>query len=135
MRFVVLLCLLCVAACRGDETLTAYGAAGSDWVLTELDGQKFDARAVVQFPEQGKVQGIGPCNSFSARQTAPYPWIEIDQVASTKRGCADQKEEARFLKALTQMTLVEVSGPVLILSNDLGRRMIFRARPPAAQTR
>ncbi|MBC7178797.1 MAG: META domain-containing protein, partial [Roseovarius sp.] len=36
-------------------------------------------------------------------------------------------EEALYLTALAEMTLVEVLGDVMILSNDAGREMVFRA--------
>jgi hypothetical protein len=36
------------------------------------------------------------------------------------------KSETEFLGALARMTLAEVLGPVLILSNDEGESMVFQ---------
>jgi heat shock protein HslJ len=51
-------------------------------------------------------------------------------LASTRAICPDLAAEQRFLAALSGMTLAEVSGPVLILSNDTGDRLEFRLITP-----
>lgn len=128
MRPVVLFPLLSLlAACTGDETLSAYGAADKTWVLTEIDGQPFAARATLGFPEPGRLAGQAPCNTYSGEQTAPYPWFEARQILSTKAACKDLQQEQLFLSALSTMTLSEVSGDVLVLSTPEGREMVFKA--------
>jgi heat shock protein HslJ len=42
--------------------------------------------------------------------------------------CPDLAAESQYLTALGEMTLAEVSGPTLILSNDAGRSMVFTAQ-------
>lgn len=114
--------------CVGDETLRAYGAADQDWHLQSIDGAAFAAQAVIRFPDRNVIAGEGPCNSFSGRQEAPYPWFEVTAIAATKRACPDLQHESRFFAALQSMTLSEVSGSVLILSTPEGREMVFAAR-------
>jgi len=116
--------------CTGDETVSGYGAAGTTWRLVELDGARFPARATLTFPEEGRIAGDGPCNAFTADQTAPYPWFDAERIAATRRACPDLDAEAAFFSALEAMTLAEVAGDVLILSNDTGRQMVFNAAAP-----
>lgn len=126
MRLLAALPLLLASACLGDESVARYGAAGKVWVLEELDNAPFTARATLEFNGQEEVNGRAPCNGFGARQTAPYPWFKLGPIRATKRACPDLKAEGVFFKALGEMSLAEVSGDVLILSNDAGRSMVFK---------
>lgn len=118
---------LALPQCARDETLSAYGAADRTWVLVEIDGQQFSSRATVNFSSAGHIEGEGPCNAFSGRQTAPYPWFEVRELAVTRRACPALNAETKFLRALQNMTLAEVLGDTLILSNDQSSQMIFRS--------
>lgn len=124
---IALTMLLLLNICQGDETLTAYGASDRTWVVTEIDGQPFSARATISFPEQGRFGGQGPCNTYGGAQTAPYPWFQIEAIRSTKRACADLQAENRYFDALRAMTISEVSGATMVLSNEAGREIVFRA--------
>ncbi|PCJ10139.1 MAG: META domain-containing protein [Rhodobacteraceae bacterium] len=126
-RVILSLSLLLMTACRGDETIAAYGADDMEWQLTELDGQPFAATATLRFPEPGRLTGAAPCNSYSAVLDAPYPWFDAQNLSVTRMVCEDQKAENQYLQALQGMTLSEVSGGTLILSNDGGREMLFTA--------
>ncbi|MFK7869705.1 MAG: META domain-containing protein [Roseobacter sp.] len=120
--------LLGLSACDKDETITAYGAAGKTWSLVELDGEAFPASATLTFPEPGQFSGRAPCNSFSGSVTVPYPWFEAGPVAATRAFCQDQEAEDRFFQALGAVTIAEVAGDTLELSNpDDGRSMVFKA--------
>jgi len=123
----IALCALVVAGCRQDETVGAYGGADRVWVLSEVDGAPFSQRATMSFPEAGKIAGKAPCNSYAGAMTAPYPWFEAEKLAVTRMACPDLQAETAFFDALSAMTLSEVSGDTLILSNDVGREMLFRA--------
>lgn len=121
-----LLFLLFLGLCdRPDETLSGYGAEQATWVLISIDGAPYPARATLTFPEEGKIAGNAPCNSYFGAQSAPYPWFEAPNIASTKRACPDLAAETEYFKALSQMTISEVSETTLILSNDAKRTMIF----------
>lgn len=130
MRILALILLVLNAACRGDETVAAYGAGDSLWHLTEIDGAAFSARATLGFPEAGRIAGEAPCNAYSGRMEAPYPWFAATEIAATRRACPDLAAEAVFFAALSEMTLAEVAGDTLILSTPGAREMVFaRAQP------
>ncbi len=117
--------VLALAGCAGDEGVRAYGAAEMTWVLASIDGVKVPSSATLEFPEPGRVSGQGPCNRWSATQTAPYPWFKLGPVAATRMACPDIKAEQLFFAALAEMTISEVSGRVLVLNNEAGREMVF----------
>lgn len=127
MRAAALALLFGLSLCDGDETASGHGAAGATWVLAELDGAAFPARATLAFPEPGSIAGEAPCNRYFARQSVPYPWFRAEAIVATRRACADLAAETRYLRALEAMTLVEVAGDVLILRDEAGREMVFRA--------
>ncbi len=120
---------LALAACQKDETLTGYGGADAVWQLVEVNGQSFSARAEIEFPAEGDVTGQGPCNSFSGKQTLPYPWIKIENLAATRAACPDLEAEGAFFAMLMAASQVEIAGDTMILSSDHNLQMIFTAQP------
>ena len=126
MRLALLLPLLLSALSCGDETISGYTDRGAVFQLRELDGAHYPARATLSFPEEGQVAGEGPCNSFRASQSAPYPWFAPGPIAATRRACPDLEAESRFFAALSEMTLIEAQGDTVILTNEAGREMVFR---------
>ena len=126
MRIVAILLALGLAGCA-DETISGFTDPDATYRLTEIGGAPFPAEATISFPEQGRASGQGPCNTWSAEQTAPYPWFLLGPILSTKRGCADLDAEARFFEALSAARFAEVSGGVLILTDEAGGEMVFRA--------
>ncbi|WP_425046623.1 META domain-containing protein [Primorskyibacter sp. S87] len=127
MRLLIFLPLIGLSTCESDETVAAYGAAGPTWQLQSLDNTSFSADASLQFEDGGKISGKGPCNSFSAAQTAPYPWFEVSDLVATSASCPSLEAEGAYFAALMAMTQSEVSGNVLILRNDAGHEMLFKA--------
>jgi heat shock protein HslJ len=115
-----------ISACQ-DETLSGFVGDASRWELVELDVNRFEASATLDLREQGRVSGSAPCNSYSASQSAPYPWFELGAIMSTKRACQALADETAFFRALKSMTISEVSGGSLILSNEAGGQMVFSA--------
>ena len=125
---------LALAACGGSETVTQYGGADYTWQLQEIDGSAVDYGASLVLAEGGKVTGQGPCNSFLATQDAPYPWINIQVDVVEQIYCPDIDREEAYLTALQEMSLVEVSGPNMVLSNDAGREMVFSGQTADVQS-
>ncbi|MEE9388071.1 MAG: META domain-containing protein [Paracoccaceae bacterium] len=117
-----------LAACLNDETVSGFADTQATYHLEEMNGVAFGARATISFPEQGLIRGRAPCNSYSAEQRAPYPWLEMGPIAATRALCADFPAETRFFNALTAMTQIEVLGDLLILRSDTGAEMVFRSR-------
>ncbi len=127
IRVMLLLPMLALFQCNSDETVAAYGASDRTWVLQEIDGQPFESSALLQFPEDGRIAGNGPCNSYSGTLNAPYPWFEIQDLTATRAACSGLEAEGIYFAALLAMTQSEVSGGVLILRNDAGHEMVFKA--------
>ncbi|HCQ58707.1 MAG TPA: META domain-containing protein [Sulfitobacter sp.] len=125
--FLILAALSALPQCQSDETVRAYGGGDKTWVLVELDGTPFDARATLTFPEAGKIAGQAPCNAYSAAMTVPYPWFDAGHIAATRRACPDIAAETAFLNALGDVTISDVLGDTLILSDESGERLIFKA--------
>ncbi len=117
-----------LAAYLVDETVSGY-ADGEVYRLIELDGAPFTARATLDVSTPGQVSGEGPCTRFSAAQSVPYPWIEIGPIRATKRACPQLAEEAVYFTALSEMSLAEALGNILILTNDKGRELVFQIMP------
>ena len=125
VRFALTLPLLGLMQCGADETVAAYGAADRTWNLQEIDGQPFEASALLRFPEEGRIEGNAPCNSYSGVLSAPYPWFEIQDLTATRAACGGLEAEGFYFAALLAMTQSEVSGDVLILRNEDGNEMVF----------
>jgi len=123
LALVVLTALL--AACRQDETISAYAGRGSVWQLTEVDNRPADSNATIGFPGEGRITGKAPCNSYTAGQDAPYPWFSFADLVATKTACPALDAESAYFAALVRMTFAEVQGDVLILSGEGGRSMTF----------
>lgn len=128
MRMIFAVTLLLSACGIRDETVTAYGGAGQVWVLEKIDGVQFQERATISFPQESVVEGKGPCNQFTAKQNAPYPWFELSDISATLMACDNLSAEATYFKALESMELVEVLGSVMLLKTASGREMVFRAQ-------
>ena len=109
----------------GDETISGYADRTAVYNLIELGGAPFTATATIAFPEPGRAAGEGPCNTWFASQSAPYPWIEFGPIGATRRACPELEAEARFFEALSQVSLAEVLGPVLILTTEAGEELVF----------
>ncbi|NVO57458.1 META domain-containing protein [Rhodobacteraceae bacterium B1Z28] len=126
-RLILTLPLLAVFQCDRDESVAAYGAADQTWILQEINGQPYPASALLQFPEAGRIEGNAPCNSYQGTLAAPYPWFEIKDLTATRAACAGLEAEGFYFAALMAMTQSEVAGDVLILRNEDGYEMVFKA--------
>jgi heat shock protein HslJ len=124
-RFFLSLPIL-LAACLKDETISGYVDQTATFQLVEINGAKFTATATLSFPEQGRISGQAPCNSYNATQTAPYPWFELGPIRATLSTCPEMAEENEFFETLTRMTLIETLADVVILRNDEAEEMLFR---------
>ncbi len=126
MNWLAILCsFLGLSACAGDETISGFADPASAYGLQSIDGEPFGSVATISFPGAGRVEGRAPCNAYSASQTAPYPWFELGLMRATRMACGDLPAEREFFAMLATMTLAEVSGDVLILSNPDGAEMVF----------
>ena len=118
---------LVLANCVTDETISGFIEPSAVFQLAEIDGVPFNSTATISFPEEGRISGRGPCNSYSARQSAPYPWFKISPVMATRQACGALAQEIEFFEKLGQMTQIEVAGSVLILWGDAGGELVFQS--------
>lgn len=114
-----------LAACRQDETISAYAGKGSVWRLSAIDDVPVSTAATIGFPKEGRIAGEAPCNGYSAGQGAPYPWFSATDIVATRAGCPALQAENAYFTALALMAFAEVQGDVLILSGEGGRSMTF----------
>ncbi len=127
MKHFSLAVLVLLAACNEDEAVSGYVDDNTIFALQSINEQPFQASATIDLSETGKVSGEGPCNSYSAEQSAPYPWFDLGPIAATERACEDLSAEVTFFQALQSMTIAEVNGPIIILTNDAKEEMVFEA--------
>jgi len=127
MKYLAIFALFYVAACQSDETVTAYTQGATVFRLVSIDDTAFPASATIDLTKAGKISGRGPCNSYFADQSVPYPWFDAGPIASTRMACPALNLETIFFEALGAMTLAETAGRTLILSTDTGREMVFQA--------
>ena len=109
-----------------DETISGY-APYERYVLTELDGQAFVGDVTIEFSEEGRVSGQGPCNRYFAEQLAPLPWFELGPIGATKMACPHLNLETKFFSALSRARFAESLGEVLTLSDENGVILTFKA--------
>lgn len=123
-----LITALTMTACTPDESISKFTDSTAEYHLVTLDGAPFEGRATIQFPEPGQVVGQAPCNRYFSTQTKPYPWFGLEGIGATRMACPELDLEGAFFAALESMSLAEVAGGTLILSNADGRQMVFEAR-------
>ena len=122
-----LLAVIGLSACREDETVSGYLDDHTRFTLQSLNGAPFIPEATIDLSKTGQVTGRAPCNTYSANQTALYPWFNLGPIAATKAACPALDQEQKFFSVLGRATLVEVAGKTLILSNTDGVELIFQA--------
>lgn len=117
---------------RPDSTIATYDGCGSYignyllndiWGLTGIGGvpltttelkngmPTLDLRMITK-----KIYGFGGCNRFIGNISVTDKTISFDQMATTMRTCPDSKVEKRFLKIVSNATLVyRIEGLKLFL--------------------
>ncbi|MEM8870210.1 MAG: META domain-containing protein [Pseudomonadota bacterium] len=109
------------------DTVGEAAPTGTVWSLVEVNDAPATYGASLRLLSSGRVLGTGPCNSFTATQTAPLPWVEFTDITPTERSCAQLRQEEGFFLALESMDFSEIAGESLLLSNDTGQSLFFRA--------
>lgn len=124
-RFLLLIAGALTACTPYSETIGGAAPAGTVWVLQSINDVSFEASATMKFAGTGSVAGLGPCNSYSAKQKAPLPWFETADFTATKRNCPSQAEEKRFFDHLVRMDFSEIGAEKLLLTNSNNETMLF----------
>ena len=88
-----------------------------------------DDSPVTLVVDDDRVSGTGPCNTYHGGIDLDGDSVEITSLASTLRACDDSIMEAEdeFFAALEAVDTIDVSEDELVLSNDQGVKLTFRA--------
>ncbi|PIB23265.1 hypothetical protein BFP76_09645 [Amylibacter kogurei] len=129
MKYFALIIALALSACQKDETISGQTGTDGTWLLQRLEGKPVGVEITLEFPQKGRVIGKAPCNQYFADQVAPLPWINIETIGATRRACPQLKLEQQYFQALTQATLAEVQGDVLIMESEGGVVLEYKRLP------
>ena len=113
--FLILIGFVILVACASDETVAGFTGTERTWKVTG------DSGLSLRFQSGGRVKGSTPCGDFAGELTAPYPWFDLLVLKTPAPPCNVD------VLQLTTMTQSEVSGDTLLLSNDSGISLEFRA--------
>ena len=71
-------------------------------------------------------------NRFGGRDPSQFRRNDVmhGPAAAPRRACPALDEEGQYLAALAAMTISEVSGDTLILSNEADQRLVFKRTAP-----
>ena len=103
------------------------GQAPTTWVISEIDGKAFPARATLSFQDSGEIAGMAPCNQYRAAMAARTPRFDPGPITVTRQACPKGALEVEYLFRLSQMTTSEFSGGTLTLSEPGGSTMVFKS--------
>jgi heat shock protein HslJ len=124
----ILALILGLTILQPDETLRSYGGGAHEWHLITLNGTEFDGTATLTFPTRNRIAGQAPCNRYNSRNAAPYPWIEIEEIAATRRACPDLQAETAYFAALKAVNVAVIDGDTLTLSDEEHPLLVFKHR-------
>jgi heat shock protein HslJ len=111
-----------------DESLSGYAARDAPYQLFELNGRPAEHPIAVVFPSMWRMEWRTGCGVYRAKISVPYPWFGLVAVTAVPRACAEASADRAFIAALHAMTLSEVHGGTLILSDGAGAEMVFRTK-------
>ncbi len=112
--------------CSPDETVSGQTNETDVWVLQTINDESISEKITLEFPEEGRITGRAPCNSYFATQTAPLPWFEVGAIGATKVACPSLKLEQIYFNTLQKMTTAEIAGDTLILKSDAGGTLVYK---------
>ena len=86
---------------------------GGDYVLVGMDGAAVPLRNVTMKVEEKRLSGLGPCNGYSAANTAELPAVALEPIVSNRMACKNSTLENRFFSVLQSASEMEFYGGVL----------------------
>ena len=106
---------------------------GTSWVLQDLAGTPSleGVQPTLDFPEPGKVGGMGSCNRFFGAVEVAGETITFKAMGSTRMACGAEigRQETAYLKALQDAQRFELSGDTLLIhSADLEKPLRFKPK-------
>lgn len=124
---------LLLAGCVPVPTADSGSLAGTNWILTSLNGQpaRSDTQVTIRF-ESGQLGGTDGCNRYSTSYTVNGAQITVDKnVISTMMACAEpiMAQATAYIAALTGAATYQIEGGQLTLFDAGGKPLaIFMAQ-------
>lgn len=100
---------------------------GTGWTLATLDGAPVTVAAYLGFAGD-RASGVAPCNRFTGGFAQTGARVAIGPIAATRMACPELDLEQRYLGALTDAALAEISGDLLILRGADGVELMTLTR-------
>jgi putative lipoprotein len=121
--------MLSTVAAQPEEE--AGGLVGTTWQLEALGGAPVvdQVRVTLEFPDEGKVVGKGPCNRFFGSVQVSGNTISFGALGSTRMACPESvmQQEAVYFSALQRAERYAFQGTSLLISSK-GREQPLRFR-------
>lgn len=103
-----------LAACQDSTPKTSLGGIPfGSYVLVGMDGAAVPLRNVTLDVQETRLSGHGPCNGYTATNSAELPALALSQLNTTFVACGKETFEQRFFQVLQSATEVEYYGGVL----------------------
>lgn len=113
------LAVLALAACVEKDAM-----AGTEWMLSAVDGQAVDYTATLSLAEPGRITGQAPCNRYFADVTRNGSSFKLGMIGATRMACLQIKGEAEFFQTLQVIDTADAAEGKLTLSGA-GHHMVF----------
>lgn len=114
MRTILIALPLVLAACV-TEAQTDMSIPG-DYALLAVEGYEVSGTATLHIGDDGAVHGQGPCNSFTGRNRASLPALDLGALATTRRACLQDGGEHGFFQALAAVREARAGGGEMVMT-------------------
>ena len=102
--------------------------AGTEWALVSLYGSPpLDGTNVTLSIDYEGIGGFSGCNSYSGKATMNEGALEVREVASTAKGCAEplNRQEETYRRALSRSVSYRVQDDYLEMQDATGETTLF----------
>ncbi len=119
---------LVLAACGGG-TGAEVDLVGTDWTLTELEGEKplADTTVTANFGDDGSLSGSSACNSYSTTYEVNGNKVAVsEEIAATMMMCEEEvmDQEQAYVAALASSATYEIRGNELAIKDAGGNTLL-----------
>jgi heat shock protein HslJ len=131
IKYVLALSALAFTGCAttNGSSGAAPNLSGTRWIVTRIDGSTplRNSNLHADFGVDGRVNGDSGCNSFSGPYIQKGSTVDIGELLSTRRACADadrQRQETRVLAILQDATSARLDHGQLSLRAPAGSLLL-----------
>jgi heat shock protein HslJ len=98
---------------------------GTRWRLVELNGEPYAAPATAMLTPDGRIEGRGPCNPFSAQYSGRWPNLTFAVEREGRTECPALAAEQAFFDAIARIERGEVRDDGLVFTGPEGTYLRF----------